>query len=233
MMFIKKIFEKNFDDETHLEFLKFGRGEFKNKYLIEAKKQKDKWTIKTSSEFANFFVKKCLEETSEKVFIKGIVASTIDIEKEIKFPIENIKKFMGIKQILINFEISPHEILELIKKYPRAFFALSFKTQNSELKIKAKAPKSAKASTSGKKGPKASFCVLKTKNQEIIKELFFDAPNFNEIKIRHILKINEIIYPNNEKDPRLMRENSKRKGLLLREIEIDNKRYTKEAEFIV
>ena len=58
-MIIKKIFSKKFDDEIHSDFLKFGRGEFKDRYLIDVKKQSSGWSIKTSSEFTNFFVKKC------------------------------------------------------------------------------------------------------------------------------------------------------------------------------
>ena len=38
-MIIKKIFEGEFDEQVHNQFLKFSRGEFKNKYLINGKKQ--------------------------------------------------------------------------------------------------------------------------------------------------------------------------------------------------
>ena len=58
---------------------------------------------------------------------------------------------------------------------------LLFKTNNSELKIKGKAPKSGKP---GKKGddeaPKADFCSLKTSDREIMKDLFFDLHDFSE-----------------------------------------------------
>ena len=38
-MVVKKIFEGNFDEEVHNDFLKFGRGEYNNRYLLEGKKQ--------------------------------------------------------------------------------------------------------------------------------------------------------------------------------------------------
>ena len=38
-MTIKKIFEGVFDEGVHSDFLKFGRGEYKNKFLLEGKRQ--------------------------------------------------------------------------------------------------------------------------------------------------------------------------------------------------
>ena len=65
-MVVKKIFDGVFDEEVHLSFLKFGRGEYKNKFLLEGKKQKSKWAIKTGAEFANFLVRKCLEKVPDR-----------------------------------------------------------------------------------------------------------------------------------------------------------------------
>ena len=56
---LKKIFSEQSDEEVHNEFIKFGKGVFENRYLLEAKKQKDKWAIKTSAEFSNFLVRSC------------------------------------------------------------------------------------------------------------------------------------------------------------------------------
>jgi len=38
MNFIKRVFDKKIDDETHAQFQKFSRGEFKNRAMIKAKK---------------------------------------------------------------------------------------------------------------------------------------------------------------------------------------------------
>ncbi|MFZ5954998.1 MAG: hypothetical protein ACOYT4_01110 [Nanoarchaeota archaeon] len=231
-MIIKKIFDNVFDEEVHSDFLKFGKGEFKNKYLSECKKQKDKWTLKTGPEFANFLVKECLSTLKNNIEIKGAIISTIDLRDDIKFKIENVKNFMGVKQFILSSTINPEEILRLINKYPRVFFALSFSTPEFELKIKAKPPKSAKPSTKAEEEPKTDFCILKTNNAKILKELFFDVDDFKEIKIKHTIKINEIIYPSNEKDPIKIRELSKRKGQIIRNIEIDGKNITKESNFV-
>ena len=71
-MIIKNIFDGVFDEETHSAFLKFGRGEYHVKYLTEVKRQKDKWAIKTGAEFANFLVKKCLEDSEESIEVQTV-----------------------------------------------------------------------------------------------------------------------------------------------------------------
>ena len=48
-MVMKKIFEGVSDNEIHNDFMKFSRGEFKDKYIIEAKKQANKTAIKTTA----------------------------------------------------------------------------------------------------------------------------------------------------------------------------------------
>jgi hypothetical protein len=184
---LKKIFSGKSDEEVHLEFIKYGKGVFENKYVVKAKKQKDKWSIKTSAEFANFFVRRCLEKTSEEIDVKGVIVSTFDLTAEMDFEVEKVKKFMGIQQAVINTKISPEKILKLMDKYPRVFFALSFKTPGYELKIKPKSPKSAKPSSKGEKGPKANFCSLKTDDKDIVDDVLFDFPSFKEIEINHTM----------------------------------------------
>lgn len=232
---IAKIFLGKADDAVHSEFIKFGKGVFENRYLLEGKKQKDKWSVKTSSEFANFFVRKCLEKTKEKIKLKGIIVSTLDISGDCDFPIENIKKYMGIKQLVLNCETTPDKVLNLMNKNTRAFYALSFSTENCDLKIKAKPPKSGKPGnkTKGEDGPKADFCSLKTNDRKLIEDLFFDFQNFKEIKIKHTIEINEIEIPKDVKTPEEMREKSVRKGTIKRFIEIDGKKETREVKFAV
>lgn len=229
-MIIKKVFDGNFDEEVHSDFLKFGRGEFKSKYLLVVKAQKDKFSIKTGPELANTLVKESLKKISGKILIKGVIVSTGELE--ISFSNDK-KQFMGIKQFKVDAEVDPREILDCMEKYPRAFFALSYKTDSYELKIKPKAPKSAKPSTKGEKEVVADFCSLKTKDRELIKTLFFDVGTFKEIKISHDILIEKIIYPKDfaSMKPEDVREQSKRKGKVIRKIEIDGKTLVKEAEF--
>jgi len=232
-MFIKDIFQKEYNaEEVHNEFIKFSRGDFKDKFLLNAKKQKDKWVIKTGAEYVNSVVKLCLAKAPDTLKVTGVIVATFDITKDAKFQIGKIKQFMGIKQAVVDGVIKKSDILELMNKYPRAFYALSFITPSCELKIKAKAPKSAKPSTSDKEAV-ADFCSLKTTDRIIVEDLFFDNSNFTEIAIKHILKIQEIIYPKDMKNmkPEDVREKSKRKGVLVREITADGSKKISEAVF--
>ncbi len=231
---IRKIFSNEADEEVHSAFIKFSRGTFENRYLLECKKQKGKWAVKSSAEFANYFVRRCLGKSSGKVRIQGAIICTFSLEGKIK--VEKIKQFAGVKQHLINTEISPKEVLDIMDKYPRAFYALSFSTGDCELKIKAKLPKSAKPGTSTKdaEGPKADFCSLKTSDFEIIEDLFFDVenfPDFNSIKIKHTLEIKDIEIPSGIKDPAEMREKSVRKGAIRRFVNVNGARKESEKSF--
>lgn len=230
------IFSGKSDENVHSDFIKFSRGVFENRYLIEGKKQKDKWALKTSAEFANFFVKRCLEKARGEIAVSGAIILTKDIRSEFKFPIENVKSYMGIKQFLINSKIDAGKILEIMKKYPRAFYALSFSSADCELKIKAKPPKSGKpgSKSKGENGePKADFCSLKTSDFEIVKDLVFDFPSFNEIKIKHTIEIRDIELPKNAKTPEETREMAIRKGIIKRFIDVDGKKEVKEIKFAV
>ncbi len=229
---IRKISEKRFDNSVHDDLVRFSKGIFDNRYLLEAKKQKDKWSIKTSAEFSNFLVRRCLEKNPRSIDIKGVIVSTFDLASEMKFPVENVKKYMGIQQAIINTTANASDIIELMEKYPRVHFGLSFILEGYELKIKAKAPKSGKP---GKKGedeaPKADFCSLKTSDKEIIKDLFFDLHDFSEVKINHTIIIEKIEIPKGETNPIKMRENSIREGKIIRKIDVDGKKSEKEYEF--
>jgi hypothetical protein len=234
---IHKIFSGKTDEIIHTEFVKFSKGIFDNRYLVEGKKQANKWAIKTSSEFANFFVKKILENFTGEVKIKGIIVSTIDLEADCDFPVEDVKKYMGIKQLVLNCSTTSEKILSVIKKHPKAFYALSFSVGDYDLKIKAKAPKSGKPGTKTKggddEGPKADFCSLKTTDKSIVEDLFFDHPAFEEIRVRHLLEIKDIEIPRSFKTPEEMRERAVRKGVIKRFVEVDGKKEIKEKNFEV
>lgn len=227
----KKIFLGEVNEDVHNEFVKFSRGVFNDKYLIESRKQKDKFVIKTGYEFANYFVRKCLEKINGEVQIKGVIVTTLNLRNDIKFEISNVKQFAGVRQYIIESKVKSDDILELMKKYPKAFYALSFSTADCELKIKAKAPKSGKSSNKNKNEPKADFCSLKTKDLEIIKDLFFDFPDFKDIKIKHTIQIDSVILPPNENDPVKIREMARKKGKVIRIIKIDGREEKKEKEF--
>lgn len=229
MNFIKKVFDGVKDEEVHLQFQKFSKGEFRDKALIEAKNAGGNYSIKTSSEFANEFVRFAAERLGdEKTKVTGAIVSTADLNGKIDF--KEKKQFQGGKRYIIEKEMSGEEIISLLDKFPKNFFALSFNSKDSQLKIKPKAPKSAKPGK-GDDAPKADFCNLKTSDAEFAKSFVFEKPDFKDAKIKHTFLINELILPQGEKDFAKIRELAIRKGKIIREAEIDRQKFKKEFEF--
>ncbi len=234
MNFIAKIFRGEKDEWVHLQFQKFSKGEFRDKAVINAKKSKERYTISTGPEFANELVREVAKKLGdEKTIVKGAVISTLDLKEELT-P-KDVKQFQGVKRHLIEKEMSGKEILNLLKKFPKVFFALSFSAKHSELKIKPKAPKSGKPSTKAEQKPKANFCKLKTNDKEIVKSFILEVNDFNKAEITHHYFIDEIIIPDEfkgETDYKLVREKALRKGRIIREAFIDGETIKKEKEFV-
>lgn len=233
MNFIQKIFLKEIDKEVHLQFQKFSRGIFKNKSLITARKTKKKYSISTGYEFANWLVKKVAEKVGDRrTNFKGAIISTQDLTGELDF--NEKKQFQGVKKYLIDKEMSGNEVLALLGKFPKAFFALSFQSDDSKLKIKPKAPKSGKPKNKEGEILKASFCKITTTDENIGRGFVFEQNDFKKANIRHTYIIEEIIIPEELKDSKdfsLIREESRRKGKIIRIADIDGKEIKKEIEF--
>ena len=228
--FIKKIFDGKVDESVHLQFQKFSRGEFKDKAMIKAKNSKGKYTIYTTYEYANELVRACGELLgSDKTKVTGVIVTADDLTGKLDF--KEKKQFMGVKRYIMDNEISGDEIVSLCDKLPLAFFGLSFKVGDTELKIKAKSPKSAKPSSKGGPKPKINFCKLKTTNKSLVNGLIFNDLDFKEVGIVHVFVIEDIIVDSSIQDPKEMREKAKRKGKIIRKLVIDEKEKTVEKIF--
>ena len=231
MNFIKKIFDGEVDESVHLQFQKFSKGEFRNRALIEAKKTGKGYSIKTSAEFANGLVRTVAEKLGgESAKVAGAIVSTQDLTGELEF--KDKKQFQGVKRYLIDKEMTGTEIINLLEKFPKNFFALTFEVGNMKLKIKPKAPKSGKPGKEKDGGPKADFCSLKTSDKNIASSFVFEREDFKDAKINHVFFIDEIIMPENEKDFAKIREMAKRKGKIFRQAIIDGVEMKKEIEFV-
>ena len=233
-MIIKKIFDGACDDEVHVAFLKFGRGVYRYKYLIEGKKQAKNWAVKTGAEYANFLVRECLKRVGGSVKATGVIVSTLDLRDEIGFELKKVSNFQGVRKHVINTEINKEEIFALMDKYPKAFFALSFKGEDFVLKIKPKAPTSGKPGKNKEDGPVADFCSLKISDKVFVDELFFDIASFTKVKISHEIDVTDIVYPADMESlkPAEIRELAKRKGVLKRVADVDGDVRESQAEFV-
>jgi len=237
--FLKKVFDGKAnagnDELVHVQFQKFSRGEYKDKAVVLYSHSKDKYSLSTTYEYANEFVRMMAEKLDgSKTMIAGVIVSTRDLKSQLRY--SSIKQFAGIKQYIIDGEMSGKEIIELLDKLPAAFFALSFKlSDGTELKIKAKAPISGKPSTKANAAPKADFCKFYTTNKELVKNFVFDSELNDAAKkaeIKHIYSVRDIILPQGEKDPFKIRELAKRKGVLIRLLKIDGVEHKKEGNFL-
>lgn len=233
-MVMKKIFDGVFDDEVHTNFLKFGRGEYKDKYLLEGKKQAKKWAIKAGAEYANLLTRKCLEKMGDSAEVTGVIVSTRDLRDESPIEFSKVSNFQGVRKHVVDGEIEPTKVFELMDKYPKAFFALSFKGDKFVLKIKPKAPASGKPGKDKEDGPACDFCSLKTEDRSLIDYLFFGIGDFNEVKVKHQINVTDIVYPSNieELSPAEVRELAKRKGKIIRTATVDGKEQVNEANFV-
>lgn len=229
MNFIKKVFDGRIDDIVHQQFQKFSRGEFRDRAQIKVKRVKDKYTITTGNEFANDFVRILAEKLGDKkTSVTGVIVSTLDL---VGLDYQGKKQFMGIKQYVIKKEMSGKEMLDLLDRFPKGFFALSFETGNYLLKIKPKAPKSAKPSTKNNEKIKPDFCKLITNDSSIGKSFVFEKEDFKDAEITHTFFINEMILPQGETDFAKVREMAKRKGKIVRKAMIDGNQMNSEKEF--
>ncbi len=233
--FIKKIFDGKIDELAHLQFQKFSRGEFRERAGISARNSKGKYTLSTGSEFANGLVREMAEKLgNEKTRVTGAVISTADLNGKIDFKTK--KQFQGVKNYGIEKEMSGDEISTLLDEFPKTFFALSFKTSDSELKIKPKAPMSGKPKTpkEGEERKKPDFCKLITTDKNLAESFVFEKPGFKSADIMHNYIIEEIVVPDElkkEKNFAIVREKSMRKGRIVRRSNIDGEMFKKEMGF--
>ena len=177
MNFIKKIVDKKIDELVHAQFQKFSRGIFKDRAVLKVKKSKGKYTINSSSEFANELVFIMAQKLgNKKTLVSGAVVSTSNLKEKIDF--KEIKQFQGVKRYLIEKEMSGDELVKLILEFPKTFFGLSFQIdEENSLKVKPKAPKSGKPGK-GDEEPKADFCKLITNDSELGKSFVFEKNDF-------------------------------------------------------
>lgn len=224
-MFIKKLFENKIDNSVHKQFVRFGKGSYNSRAIINVKKWGNKIKVKTSSELANDLVE-FISSLAEKFSVSGVVFSK-EIIQGFKF-----KKKPNILVCRINKEMSAQELKELsIKAYATLLDCMA---PGISLKIKKRFFSSpyAKCSTV------EEFCVLDLDKkfwQKFHEEFLFDLPlEFKKARIEHTYIIKDIIIPKelkNEKDFEKIRLMAKRKGKIIRKIIVDSREIIKEKDF--
>lgn len=213
--FIKEIFNGN-SEQTHNQFVRFGKGKFSNRAVLNLQKT-SKIKLRGSFEWVNDFV----EITSE---LKNIKFSGIILSKE-KLDLGNEKNKSGIYSYEVS-DIDSDKIKEIRNK--AYTILLEGSGEGVVLKIKKKLPKPGKSE--GKIDDK--FCQLEADliYWDKIKEAFM-LPECKKCRISHTFEITDIILPKDEKDFEKIRVLAKRKGRIIRNLEVDKKEEKEEKEF--
>ena len=230
MNFIKKIFDKKFDEETHRQFIRFGKGEYNKRFPLSIGKAKN-IKVKSGFEFANDLVLLCSKFGDAKV--SGIVLSKRDIsnimsQNNINGNSETKKGGLYFQNNIPTQELKKEQIIELEKV--SYFTLLDVEGEGFKLKMKKKLPKPGK----GTEKIDDKFCQLEAESKfyPLIKEdLFWDMPEAKKIIISHKVIVQQIIMPDGEKDYAKIREGAKRKGKIIRNAIIDGKEISKEIDF--
>ncbi|MGB9707779.1 MAG: hypothetical protein ACPLXC_00395 [Candidatus Pacearchaeota archaeon] len=223
-MFIKKLFENKIDETVHKQFVRFGKGTYGLRAIMNVTRQTDKIKISSTFELANDFVE-FIATLAPRFSVSGIVLSKDKMEGF------EFRKKAGILACEIQKEMSNIELKELAAKSYATL--LDCNMPGVSLKIKKTLPKPSK-SGEGKVNDK--FCVLeldKKFSSQVHKEFLFDLPQeFKKARIEHTYIIKDIIMPQGEKDFEKIRILAKRKGTIVRKIIVDSKEIVKEKEFV-
>jgi len=227
--FIKKIWQGK-GEEAHNYFVRFSKGKFENRAVLNLQKS-TRIKLRGSFEWANDFVGIASELGGGKV--EGVVLSKEDISKimtknNVQGNSETKKGGLFCQNNISQQELSENVIKELVDNSYTSL--LDIEGKDFSLKMKKKLPKPGK-------GEKAKvddkFCQLEAdlKFWPQIKEAFM-LPECKKCKIRHDFIIQEIILPEDEKDFAKIRELAKRKGSIIRKLEVDKKESQEEKEFL-
>jgi len=213
--FIKKVWDGK-REEVHDYFVRFGKGKFQNRAILNLQKA-SKIKLRGSFEWANDFVNLTSELTNTN--FSGIILSKEQLD------LENEKKKSGIYQYEVK-NINSEQIKQIEKKV----YAMLLDSENNiKLKIKKRLPKPGKDETK----VDDKFCQIEAGLEywQKIKEAFM-LPECKKCKISHTFEINEVIIPENETDFEKIRLLAKRKGKIIRSLEIDKQEKKEEKEFV-
>tara|TARA_Y100000310_G_scaffold345152_1_gene462210 strand:- start:1460 stop:2113 length:654 start_codon:yes stop_codon:yes gene_type:complete len=212
---LRKVIEGRGDEETHRYFVRFGKGDYKRRFLIKFNKGK-KIKIRGSFEWANDFV--AFVKENKDVLFSGKVFMPDKIPG-----LEGKKKGKSFV-----YEIEESSIEEFENAY---VYLLNVNSDDIVLKIKKSLPKPGK--NEEKIDDKFCSLDLDLKYWEKVREVFFwDISDCKKCEIEHELRISDIEMPSGVEDPEKIRELAKRKGKIIRKITCDGKEQEKESELI-
>ncbi|RMF54794.1 hypothetical protein D6745_04120 [Candidatus Woesearchaeota archaeon] len=228
--FIKNAINNRIDEFTHKKFVRYGVGEFE-KEPFEVRKGKSSFTVKTGPEYfdvlEHFFIENIKSETTAK---GKIIAQKDVIGVYKKFGIKPVKMTSNGKKSEFSHTFSNEELKNFFEELKDCFVLCDLASGKNTLKMKKSLGKPGK--------PMENFCSAKldiSLFDKFKEEFAWDAGDFNNLIIKHTYIIKELIIDDRlvEEDPARARLEAKRKGIIIREIDVDGKKIVKEHEFLV
>lgn len=220
MNFIKEIFQGKPTEAAHRQFIRFGKGDYNRRALLNLWKTKN-IKLRGSFEYANDFT--LFAASLDHALFSGNIWSKEEIpglsgkkkEGKIVYTVENMSS-------------------EQIKKIAHQVycFLLNADGVGIKLRIKPKLPKPGKSE--GKIDDK--FCQLEIDEKyhsKVKEDFFWDLPDGKKVSVEHRLVIKEIVMPKGETDYAKIREMAKRKGKIIRTSNVDGKQLVSEKDFEV
>ncbi|UZE93627.1 MAG: hypothetical protein IB618_02540 [Candidatus Pacearchaeota archaeon] len=227
-MFIKKIFQNKVDETVHKQFIRFGKGEFGSKAIINIRKT-SVVKLTTSFELAGDIII-FISSLAPWFRVEGLLSNREQI------PCFEGKKKKGLFVYNIAKELRSEELRDLVlKSYPTLLDCISG-DESINLKIKKRIPKPGKK-TEAKVDDK--FCQLNLDAKywpQLHNEFLFDLPfEIKKARIVHTFIIKDIKIPKElekEGDYEKIRLGAKRIGKVIRKVVVDGKEIVKEKDFI-
>jgi hypothetical protein len=262
MSFISKIVKKSTYDSPHEEvpdvhrrFVKYSRGAFVGPGT-KIKITKPKITIKSSFDYDDAMLTTALKIADiDTIDATGAIISGDDFTEIMdKYDLLPNNQVIASKGQTKNYKIELKQATEINKDnlikatselFNIAYVLLSFASKDKSISLKSKA----KPPTPSKKDPdeddpdkRLNFATLTVpntpENLKIIQEIFIPEgsvkiSNPKEITIENNYEIEDLEMPKNEKDSKMIRVKTKRKGKLKRLITVDGKEHVFEYQMVV
>ncbi|MGQ9720222.1 MAG: hypothetical protein ACUVXA_02750 [Candidatus Jordarchaeum sp.] len=242
MHFLTKLVNNQVDDTVHRKFIKFSTGEFAGPTINIGVKKKS-IDFKASFEYQDFVLEFLINSAPNmECTISGNIFSSEDVSEELEKLGIKLKKTKTTYKAAVKTSVSSEKLRGVYADIrDKSTFLISIKPGSGSWKLAMKAnfPKpmaEAKDPTGFCKGT-----IERSENilQRLIEELAPDFKKeislpFESLSLSNMYRIDEIVFPENKDklSPREVRLQSKRKGTLIRILEVDGNKFEKEIGFI-
>ncbi len=230
MNFIKKAIEGKADEFTHRQFIRYGKGRFE-RLLFEIRVYAGYFNLKTSFDFVNALFHIISDNIKENADVNGKIIANRDFKDELGslgLECADYSKRGKLYTAELDCKAGPGQMKGIFENFKYNFILLSVSSREFTMRTKSCVPK-----LGGK--VKDNFCSASLP-LALLGEFAFDFPSpiFKKAKIMHEIIIDDIIIPKEAEDnTEKIRIDAKRKGKLIRIINLDGKEIKKEYKIEV